>query len=145
MAAITFSWALTRYMYIKLLIAHAQGMLVTFSQPLTSNESASERSRHASRHVRHARPVMHVGTANPRWWGKHSRRCATRNFTYLAKAHVYGSINGLPLSRTVCPANCAQCEPEAGEMVCVFGGCKPGYLMNRRRSCVGKYLDLDLM
>ena len=29
------------------------------------------------RHVRHARAVMHVGVANPRWWGKrsqHSRR-----------------------------------------------------------------------
>ena len=31
-------------------------------------------SRHASRHARHARAVMHVGIANPRWWGKRSRQ-----------------------------------------------------------------------
>ena len=30
------------------------------------------RSRHASRHVLHARVVVHVGIANPRWWGKRS-------------------------------------------------------------------------
>ena len=30
-------------------------------------------SRHASRHVRHARVLMHVGIANPWWRGKHSR------------------------------------------------------------------------
>ena len=29
--------------------------------------------RHASRHVRHVRAVMHVGIANPRWRGKRSR------------------------------------------------------------------------
>ena len=43
----------------------------TFSPPPTSKESASYRSRHASRHVRHA--VMHVGIAKPWWWGKRSR------------------------------------------------------------------------
>ena len=40
-------------------------------------ESTSKRSRHASRHVRHARVMMHVRLANPRWHGKrprHSRR-----------------------------------------------------------------------
>ena len=31
------------------------------------------KSRHASRHVRHARAVMHVGIAYPRCRGKHSR------------------------------------------------------------------------
>ena len=30
-------------------------------------------SRHASRHVRHARAVMHVGITIPRWRGKRSR------------------------------------------------------------------------
>ena len=45
------------------------------------------RSRHAPRHVRHARAVMHVGVANPRWRGKCSRhsRCM-RNPQF----YVYG-------------------------------------------------------
>ena len=42
----------------------------TFSPPPISKETASELSRHASRHVRHARAVMHVGIAKPRWRGK---------------------------------------------------------------------------
>ena len=37
---------------------------------------------HASRHVRHARAVMHVGIANPRCRGKRSRR--TRNPHFYA-------------------------------------------------------------
>ena len=39
--------------------------------------------------MRHARAVMHVGTACPRWRGKrswHSRRMRTRNFPYLARS-----------------------------------------------------------
>ena len=51
------------------------------------------RCRHASRHVRHARAVMHVGMADPRWWGRRSRHsgaCATRNFTYLARGPLAG-------------------------------------------------------
>ena len=54
----------------------------------TSKETASKRSRHASRHVRHTRAVMHVGIAYPRWRGKrsrHSRRMRTRKFTYLSR------------------------------------------------------------
>ena len=50
----------------------------------------SLRSMHASRYVRHASVVMHVGIADPRWQGKrsrHSRR--VRNFSiffaYLAR------------------------------------------------------------
>ena len=38
---------------------------------------------HASRHVRHARAVMHVAIANPRWRGKvrgHSRRMRKPQF-----------------------------------------------------------------
>ena len=54
-------------------IAHALGMSGTFSP--SSKETASYRSRHASRHVRHARVVMHVGIANPRWRGKRTRHC----------------------------------------------------------------------
>ena len=66
---------LTRY--VKSRVAHAPGMPGTFSPPHILKETASQRSRHASRHVRHARAVMHVGIANPRWWGKRSRhsRC----------------------------------------------------------------------
>ena len=62
---------LTRY--VKLRVVHAPGMPGTFSPPPTSKETASKRSRHASRHVRVARAVMHVGIANPRWRGKCSR------------------------------------------------------------------------
>ena len=56
---------LTRY--AKLRIAHAPGMPRTFSSPPTSKKTASQRSRHASRHVRHACAVMYVGIAHPRW------------------------------------------------------------------------------
>ena len=59
-----------------------------FPPPPISKETASWRSRHASRHVRDARAVMHVGIAHLRWRGKrsrHSRRMRTRNFTYLAR------------------------------------------------------------
>ena len=59
-----------------------------FPPPPTSKENASWRSRHASRHVRHARAVMRVGIAYPLRRGKrsrHSRRMRTRNFTYLAR------------------------------------------------------------
>ena len=41
-----------------------------------------------SRHVRHARAVIHVGIAYPRWRGKrsrHSRSMRTRNFRYLVR------------------------------------------------------------
>ena len=63
--------------YVKLRVAHAPGMPGTFSPPPTSKETTSSRSRHASRHVRHARTVKHVGIANPWWRGngsRHSRR-----------------------------------------------------------------------
>ena len=58
--------------YVKLRVSHAPGMPGTFSLPPTSKEIASYRSRHASRHVRDARAVMHVGIDNPRWRGKRS-------------------------------------------------------------------------
>ena len=41
--------------------------------PPTSEDTASFRPRHTSRHVRHARAVMHVGIANPRWRERRSR------------------------------------------------------------------------
>ena len=58
---------------VKLWVAHVPGIPVTFPPPSTSKETASSRSRHASRHVRDARAVMHVGIANLRWRGKRSR------------------------------------------------------------------------
>ena len=65
-----------------------------FSPPPTSKETASERSRHASRHVRHARAVMHVGIANPRWRGKrswHSRRMRNPQF-YVSGKRPFRSL-----------------------------------------------------
>ena len=59
---------LTRY--VKLQVAHAPGIPGTFPPPPTSKETASKRSRRASRHVRDASGVMHVGIAYPRWRGK---------------------------------------------------------------------------
>ena len=59
--------------YVKLRVAHAPGMPGTFSQPLTSKKTASYRSRHASRHMRDARSVTHVGMAKPQRRGKRSR------------------------------------------------------------------------
>ena len=56
--------------YVKLRVAHAPGMPRTFSLPPTLKENAIQRYRHASRHVRDARAVMHVGIANPRWKAK---------------------------------------------------------------------------
>ena len=44
----------------------------TFFLPPSSKESGNHQSRHASRYVRHARVVMHVGIANPRLRGKRS-------------------------------------------------------------------------
>ena len=89
-------WKDVRYLYAKgrltryvtLRVAHAPGMPGTFSPPPTSKEIASYRFRHASRHVRDARAVMHVGIDNPRWLGNVPGipgACATRNFTYLAR------------------------------------------------------------
>ena len=83
---------LTRY--VKLRVAHAPGMPGTFSPPPTSKEAASQRSRHASRHVRDARAEMHVGIANPRWRGKrsrHSRRMRNPQF-YVSGRRSNASI-----------------------------------------------------
>ena len=81
---------LTRYVH--LWVAHASGMPGTFSPPPISKIIASQRSRHASRHVRHACAVMHVGIANPRWRGKrsrHSRRMRNPQFYVSGKRPMY--------------------------------------------------------
>ena len=52
----------------------------TFSPPRTSKETASCRSRHASRHLRDAR-----GIAKPWWRGKRSRRMRNPQFYVSGK------------------------------------------------------------
>ena len=77
---------LTRYVTLR--VAHAPGMPGKFSPPPTSMETACQPSRHASRHVRDARAVMHVGIVNPRWWWKrsrHSRRMRNPQFYVSGK------------------------------------------------------------
>ena len=74
--------------YVKLRFAHAPGILGTFSPSPTSKRTASLRSRHTSRHVRHARAVMAVGIAIPCWRGKrsrHSRRMRNPQFYVSGK------------------------------------------------------------
>ena len=87
----------------------------TFSPPTASNETANQRSRHASWHVRHACAVMHVGIANPRRRGKrsrHSRRMRSPQFYYLARGafgvtlllhirHSNPSINGPEITHRI--------------------------------------------
>ena len=80
---------LTRYG--KLRIAHAPVMPGTFSPPPTSKKTASWQSRHALRHVRHARAVMHVAIASPRWCGKrsrYSRRMCNPQFSISGKRPI---------------------------------------------------------
>ena len=84
-----YQWA--SYQYVKLRVAHTPGMPGMSSPPLTSNEAARKRSRHASRHVCHARALMHVGIANQRWWGNVfgiPGACVTPNFTYLGRGQL---------------------------------------------------------
>ena len=65
-----------------------------------SPASAGKRSRHASRHVRDARVVMHAGIAKQRFPLKSvggeivpgiPGACATRNFTYLVRGPLWSS------------------------------------------------------
>ena len=66
-----------------------------FSPPRASKQTASYRSRHASRHGRHARAVMHVGIANPQWRGKrsrHSRRMCSPQF-YVSGERPIGRLH----------------------------------------------------
>ena len=66
-------------------------MSETFTPPLTSKETAGQRSRHASRHVRDPRAVMHAGIAYPRWRRKrsrHSRRMRNPQFYVFGKRHM---------------------------------------------------------
>ena len=75
---------LTRY--VRLQVAQCRER---FTPPPSSKETDSLRSRHASRHARHARAVMHIGIAYPRWRGKrsrHSRCMRIRNFRYLTRS-----------------------------------------------------------
>ena len=77
---------LTRY--AKWRVAHAPWMTGTFPPPPTSKETASKRSRHASRNVRHPRAVMHAGIANPRWRRKRSRRMRNPQYCVSGKRPI---------------------------------------------------------
>ena len=80
--------------YVKSWVAHVPGMPGTFSPPPTSKETDSWRLRYASRHVRDARAVMHVGVANPRVRGKrsrHSRPMRNPQFYVSGKRPMAGS------------------------------------------------------
>ena len=64
-------WPVTRKMFtfddvIIELPTTKESSLMAMGLQRTSKETASLWSRHARRHVRHARAVMHVGIANPR-------------------------------------------------------------------------------
>ena len=62
------------------------------------------RSRHASRHVRHARAVMQVGVANLRWRGKfsqHSRRMRNLQFYVSGKRPIYQHHDDIPQRRPI--------------------------------------------
>ena len=63
----------TSYQIRKIARCACAGNTGNVSPATNFKETASLRSRHPSRHVRHARAVMHVGIANPRWRGKRSR------------------------------------------------------------------------
>ena len=63
----------------------------TFSPPPISKETAGKQSRHASRHVRDARAVMHVGIAKLQRRGKrsrHSRRMRNPKFYVSGKRPI---------------------------------------------------------
>ena len=86
--------SLTRY--VKLQVAHMPGMPATYSPPPTSKETANQRSQHASRHVRDARTVMHVGITKQRWRGKssrHSRRMHNPQYHVSGKRSMHIFIN----------------------------------------------------
>ena len=89
---------LTRY--VKLRVEHAPGMSGAFSPPPTSKGTASKRSRYASRHVRHARAVMHVGIAISLWRGKrsrHSRHMRKPQFYVSGKRPITGVLRNSDL------------------------------------------------
>ena len=72
-------------------VAHAPGIPGTFSPPSTPQGIVRKISRHASCHVRHARTVMHIGIAKPRWRGKrsrHSRRMRNPRFYVSGKRSI---------------------------------------------------------
>ena len=96
--------------YVKMLVAHAPGMPGTFSTPPTSKETSNWRSRHASRHVRHARAVMHVGITNQWWRGSVlgipgipgiPGVCTTCNFAYLVRGPSWPGDMGSALLEVV--------------------------------------------
>ena len=83
---------LTRY--VKLRVVHAPGMPGTFSLPPISKETAGLRSRHASRHVRHAKPWRR----GKRF--RHSRRMRNPQFYVSDKRPIAGTCRCFTYSWT---------------------------------------------
>ena len=99
--------SLTRYAK-KLWVAYAPKMSGTISPPPTSKKTTSGRSWYASRHVRHAHAVMHVGIAKPCWWGKrfrHSRDMCNPQFYVSSKRRMYSSTFSGYLQHKSCLLN----------------------------------------
>ena len=81
---------------VKLRAAHAPGMTGMFSLPPTSTETASQRSRHASRHVHHARVMMHVMSGSLTCGGVENvpgipGACATRNLPLAKFLYIHSA------------------------------------------------------
>ena len=81
--------------------------------------TAGKRSRHASRHVRHARAVMHAGIANYRFPLKSAAgdnvpgipgACATCNFTYLVRGPLKMDATTIHVSKKKAPGNAIWCQ-----------------------------------
>ena len=97
--------------------------------------TAGKRSRHASRHVRHARAVMHAGIANLRFPLKSAAgenvpgipgACATCNFTYLVRGPWFlsGMTNTWPcFELCVCIPICCSNEILHGDLRNPFYEC----------------------
>ena len=89
--------ALTRY--AKLRVAHASGIPGTFSPPLTSKETASQRSRHASRHVRDVTHVPWCMSGSQTRGGEENApgipsASTNRNISYLVRGPWWTFCNG---------------------------------------------------
>ena len=77
--------------YVKLRVVHASKCRERFPRKLLDCDPGMH---HGTCVTRHARAVMHIAIANPRWWEKVPSipgACSTHNFAYLAKGPCHGS------------------------------------------------------
>ena len=85
----------------KIVVARPPGKPKTFSPPPILKKTDSYRSRHASRHVRHARAVMHVGITNPQWRETRSRHSRHSRRMHNSQFYVSGERT-IPLVNSKC-------------------------------------------